>query len=48
LTNNDPMPPAPGPLGWLHERLFGVVARRGIEAALRAARATLESKQDPG
>ena len=33
---------APGPLGWLHERIFGVVARRGIEAALRAARARLE------
>jgi hypothetical protein len=33
---------APGPFGWLHERLFGVVARRGVEAALRAAKATLE------
>ena len=33
---------APGPLGWIHEHLFGVVARRGIEAALRAAKATLE------
>jgi hypothetical protein len=37
---------APGPLGWLHERLFGVVARRGIERALRAAKATLESRRD--
>ncbi len=35
---------APGPLGWLHERVFGVIARRGVEAALRAAKATLESK----
>ncbi len=34
---------APGPLGWLHERLFGLVARRGIAAALRAAKARLES-----
>jgi Polyketide cyclase / dehydrase and lipid transport len=34
---------APGPLGWLHERVFGIVARRGIESALRAAKATLES-----
>jgi hypothetical protein len=32
----------PGPLGWLHERLFGRVARRGIHAALRAARARLD------
>ena len=37
---------APGPLGWLHARLFGVVARRGIEVALRAAKATLESRRD--
>ena len=36
---------APGPLGWLHERLFGVVARRGIESALRAAKTTLESRR---
>ena len=33
---------APGPLGWLHERVFGLVARRGIEAALAAAKARLE------
>ena len=33
---------APGPLGWLHERLFGIVARRGIEAALAAAKTRLE------
>ena len=33
---------APGPIGWLHERLFGVVARRGIAAALTAAKARLE------
>ena len=33
---------APGPLGWLHERIFGIVARRGIEAALRAAKSRLE------
>ena len=37
---------APGPLGWLHERIFGTVARRGIEAALRAARTRLERKPD--
>ena len=34
---------APGPLGWVHERIFGIVARRGIEAALHAARKRLES-----
>ena len=34
---------APGPLGWLHERIFGIVARRGIESAVRAAKARLES-----
>lgn len=34
---------APGPLGWLHERLFGLVARRGIRAALAAARRRLEA-----
>ena len=39
---------APGPLGWLHERLFGFVARRGIEGALRAAKATLELERAPG
>ena len=35
---------APGPIGWLHERVFGTVARRGIEAALRAAKARLEAR----
>jgi hypothetical protein len=35
---------APGPLGWLHERVFGVVARRGIRSALRAAKVKLESE----
>ena len=34
---------APGPLGWLHERVFGIVARRGIESALGAAKARLEA-----
>ena len=33
---------APGPVGWLHERLFGTVARRGIQSALQAAKARLE------
>jgi uncharacterized protein YndB with AHSA1/START domain len=33
---------APGPIGWMHERVFGLVARRGIESALRAARQFLE------
>ncbi len=33
---------APGPIGWLHERIFGIVALRGIESALRAAKAHLE------
>lgn len=33
---------APGPIGWLHERVFGMVARRGIIAALAAAKARLE------
>lgn len=33
---------APGPLGWLHERIFGIVARRGIESALQAAKSRLE------
>ena len=33
---------APGPIGWLHERIFGIVARRGIVAALAAAKARLE------
>jgi hypothetical protein len=35
---------APGPIGWLHEAVFGLVARRGIESALRAAKAHLESR----
>ena len=35
---------APAPLGWLHERLFGVVAGRGIRSALGAAKARLESQ----
>ena len=34
---------APGPLGWLHERIFGIVAGRGIAAALAAAKARLEA-----
>ncbi len=34
---------APGPLGRIHERLFGIVAQRGIKAALQAAKARLES-----
>ena len=34
---------APGPLGWLHERVFGLVARRGIVAALAAAKRRLEA-----
>lgn len=33
---------APGPIGWLHERVFGLVALRGIESALRAAKERLE------
>jgi hypothetical protein len=37
---------APGPLGWLHERLFGIVARRGIESALRAAKRRLEDRPE--
>ena len=35
---------APGPLGWLHERAFGVVAHRGIKAALAAAKRQLEAQ----
>ena len=35
---------APGPLGWLHERVFGLVARRGIVAALAAAKRRLEGE----
>ncbi len=38
---------APGPLGWLHERIFGLVARRGIEAALAAAKRKLEAELPP-
>jgi hypothetical protein len=38
---------APWVLGWLHERVFGRVARRGIEAALRAAKARLEGVGRP-
>jgi len=34
---------APGPLGWLHERIFGIVAGRGIVAALAAAKRQLEA-----
>ena len=34
---------APGPFGWLHERVFGIVARRGIVAALAAAKRRLET-----
>ena len=33
---------APSVLGWLHERVFGLVARRGMTSALRAAKARLE------
>jgi hypothetical protein len=33
---------APGLLGGLHERLFGLVARRGLRAALAAAKRRLE------
>lgn len=35
---------APGPLGWLHERIFGIVAGRGIRAALAAAKRRLEAR----
>ena len=38
---------APGPIGWLHERIFGIVARRGIEVALRAAKTKLELGRKP-
>jgi carbon monoxide dehydrogenase subunit G len=37
----------PGPLGWLHERVFGIVARRGIVAALLAAKRRLEGTPAP-
>jgi hypothetical protein len=33
----------PGPLGWLHERVFGVVAGRGIRQAVAAAKRRLEA-----
>ncbi len=33
---------AAGPLGWLHERVFAIVARRGIESAVQAAKSRLE------
>ena len=35
----------PGPIGWLHEWTFGIVARRGVVAALAAAKARLESRR---
>lgn len=35
---------APWLFGWLHERLFGIVALRGIESAVSAAKARLESQ----
>ena len=38
---------APGPLGWLHERVFGFVASRGINAALAAAKRKLEAEPPP-
>lgn len=38
---------APGPLGWLHERIFGTVARRGISSALGAAKRRLEGGRSP-
>ena len=38
---------APWLFGWLHERLFGLVARRGIESALRAAKSRLEGPGRP-
>jgi hypothetical protein len=36
----------PGPLGWIHETIFATVARRGIDAAVRAAKAHLERPPD--
>lgn len=33
----------PGPLGWLHELVFATVGRRGITAAVRAAKRRLEA-----
>jgi hypothetical protein len=35
---------APRPLGWLHERVFGLVAHRGISVALAAAKRKLEEE----
>jgi hypothetical protein len=32
----------PGPVGWLQELAFSTVGRRGITAAVRAAKAHLE------
>ena len=34
---------APAVLGWIHERVFGLVARRGITSALQGAKARLEA-----
>lgn len=39
---------APGPLGRLHERIFGIVAGRGIRGALAAAKRHLEAGGRPG
>jgi adenylate cyclase len=36
----------PGPIGWLHERLFAAVARRAMVAALEGARREVESQDD--
>jgi hypothetical protein len=36
----------PGPLGWIHETIFATVARRGIDGAVRAAKAHLERPPD--
>jgi len=36
---------AAGPIGWLHEGVFGIVARRGIESALAAAKAKVEGQR---
>ena len=33
----------PGPIGWLHELIFGTVAGRGLRGAVEAARRTLEA-----
>jgi hypothetical protein len=33
----------PGPLGWLHEWVFGIVAGRGIRQAVAAAKRRLEA-----